>query len=411
MPLRALSLAVAWSLVTARAPATSDDRPAVLVWPDDAALRFELAELGQGDPPVPPRHAWVPTETFAGALARAQSQVVAQDAAALAAVDTGLATARQQWLAQDWDAMVSTLTALERDHLALLSDPARCDALWELEFRLALAHRGRKQADDADAAAARLAFALALQPERRPARELYGPDVLAEFLAVQEAQSARVPLPVAITTTPAHATVAVDCKPVTAGARVELRPGLHVVHARAIGHAVIAQLLWVPQTDALALTLPPLEEPDALVRLAMGTTAAPLRLAVAADRRALVQAAAARDIDVVVLVGRKDEGFTARALVGEGLGPTQRRDVLRAAVLAALEAVDEHGVLRSAAPRVQVPADREPATPTKPRKPVVRTWWFWTVIGAAVVGTSLGLGLGLGLRDREPGRLVVYGPR
>ena len=73
--------------------------------------------------------------------------------------------------------------------------------------------------------------------------------------------------------------------------------------------------------------------------------------------------------------------------------------------------VDEHGVLRSAAPRVQVPADREPATPTKPRKPVVRTWWFWTVIGAAVVGTSLGLGLGLGLRDREPGRLVVYGPR
>ncbi len=413
MPLRALSLAVAWSLAGANVPAAADDRPAVLVWPDDAALQYELAELGQGEPPVPSRHAWVPTERFAAELERARAQVAATEASALAAVDAGLATARQDWLAQRWEAMTSTLEALERDQLALLSDPARCDALWELEFRLALAYRGRKQAGDADAATSRLALALALQPERRPARELYGPDVVAEFLHVQEAQSARVPLPVAITTTPSQATLSIDCKPVAAGAHVELRPGLHVVHARAIGHAAVAQLLWVPHSDAIALTLPPLDEPDALVRLAIGTVGTPLRLAVAADRRALVQAAAARDIDVVVLVGRKDDGFTARALVGEGLGPTQRRDALRPAVLAALESVDEHGVLRRAGAAAVAPAfaDPGPATPSKPRKPVARTWWFWTVIGAAVVGTSLGVGLGLGLRDREPGRLVVYGPR
>lgn len=36
--------------------------------------------------------------------------------------------------------------------------------------------------------------------------------------------------------------------------------------------------------------------------------------------------------------------------------------------------------------------------------PLVRRWWFWTIVGAVVVGAGLGLGLGLGLQDQGPGQ-------
>ena len=40
-------------------------------------------------------------------------------------------------------------------------------------------------------------------------------------------------------------------------------------------------------------------------------------------------------------------------------------------------------------------------------KPLVRKWWFWTVIGAAVVATSLGLYMGL---RKQPEPQLVIGP-
>ncbi len=43
-----------------------------------------------------------------------------------------------------------------------------------------------------------------------------------------------------------------------------------------------------------------------------------------------------------------------------------------------------------------------------PTKPLVRKWWFWTVIGVAVVGTSLGLYFGL-RKPPEP-QLVIARP-
>jgi hypothetical protein len=47
-----------------------------------------------------------------------------------------------------------------------------------------------------------------------------------------------------------------------------------------------------------------------------------------------------------------------------------------------------------------------PVAATTSRRPrrrlnVVRAWWFWTIIGAAVAGTAVGLGLGLGLEAPE----------
>jgi hypothetical protein len=44
-----------------------------------------------------------------------------------------------------------------------------------------------------------------------------------------------------------------------------------------------------------------------------------------------------------------------------------------------------------------------PPPPPPARRPVWRRWWFWTAIGAVVVGAGLGVGLGLGLQDGPPG--------
>jgi hypothetical protein len=63
------------------------------------------------------------------------------------------------------------------------------------------------------------------------------------------------------------------------------------------------------------------------------------------------------------------------------------------------------GVLRVALDPLDpvfTPAD---ASPTKP---LVRKWWFWTVIGMAVVGTSLGLYFGL--RNQPEPQLVIARP-
>jgi hypothetical protein len=56
----------------------------------------------------------------------------------------------------------------------------------------------------------------------------------------------------------------------------------------------------------------------------------------------------------------------------------------------------------------RAPIDRDVPGPTSRRRtPVVRTWWFWTIVGGVAAGTTLGLGLGLGLREPAPGRLVI----
>jgi tetratricopeptide (TPR) repeat protein len=44
-----------------------------------------------------------------------------------------------------------------------------------------------------------------------------------------------------------------------------------------------------------------------------------------------------------------------------------------------------------------------PPPPPPPPRPVWRQWWFWTVIGAVVVGAGVGLGVGLGTANQEPG--------
>ncbi|MBK6921216.1 MAG: hypothetical protein IPH07_27715 [Deltaproteobacteria bacterium] len=417
MLLRAPSLAVAWCLA-AHTPAPTETaptptRPSVMLWPDQPAIASELAEFEASAAAralVPSRLALVSRAAFAAELEGARTAAAAAVATQVAAMERELAAVRDAWLGQRWDVMIEQLDALERERLPLLAIPARCDTLWEIELRRGLAHRGRKAVGDADEAARRFALALALAPERRPARELWGPEVVAEFLRVVEAQSVAVPLATAIGSDPTHASIHVDCQPLDASGRAALRPGLHVVHAAAVGHRTVARLIETPASAPVALSLPPSDETDALRRLAADSFDGGLRLERNDERRALVAAAAARDIDAVVLVGRRDDAVVARALVGAGISPTARHGELGEAVAAALAWVDADGHLtRPASADVSASAQRVDASP-KQRRKVVHSWWLWTIVGIAVE-LGVGLGVGLGLRERQPDHLVVYGPR
>jgi len=66
-----------------------------------------------------------------------------------------------------------------------------------------------------------------------------------------------------------------------------------------------------------------------------------------------------------------------------------------------LEALDDQGQALAALGTARAPL-RVPVRQETERRSIVRTWWFWTIVGGAVVVTGLGLGLGLGLQD-EPG--------
>ena len=72
-----------------------------------------------------------------------------------------------------------------------------------------------------------------------------------------------------------------------------------------------------------------------------------------------------------------------------------------------------------AALRPQQAADTESIIPTEPRPiapvastPVYEEWWFWTIIGAVVVGAGVGIGVAIATQDRplgqDPGGQVIF---
>lgn len=44
----------------------------------------------------------------------------------------------------------------------------------------------------------------------------------------------------------------------------------------------------------------------------------------------------------------------------------------------------------------------------KPKTPLYKKWWFWTVLGAGAAGLALGVGLGVASREPDSAGLVTY---
>ena len=389
MPVTLLPLVLAITVASVGPPV---ERARVLVWPQTPALADEL-------PPADGRFELVPPAAQLEEVERARAEASSAVHARLAEIDAGLATARDRFAALQWTEMERELAALEQSRLVELADPRHCDSLWELAFRLALAYRGTKNDAKADE---RLAFALAIAPQRRPARELFTPEVVADFLAAVDANAGKVARPIRLSSTPSDATVSIDCATVPEDGRVELRPGLHVVHARAPGHAVHAAIFELPADGRLAITLAKHDEPDPVRRLGLTTADGVLHMT-ASGRRALADAAAARDIDAVVVVIREKDGVAARVLAGTTTGPVDRADALAPALALSFARLDDRAHLRPPPPKL-VPAKSDAPPPAK--KPLVKRAWFWLTIVAGV-GLAVGLGVGLGLRNPKADRFEI----
>ena len=414
-PLRPLSFVLTLSLAPALAlapcrqafaqregPAETDDG-AVMVWPadaDDEAQDVEDVEaaLEQAGHEVVP-FAPVAIELREGRAARREAMQ-----AELARVDQALAAAQDHYLAQSWDAMLEGLEAIETDTLSWLAQPEACGALWEIEFRLGLGYLSRKAEGDDSRRTDHFAMAFALDPDRRPLADLYGPDVTSAFLLAVDTAAARAARPTSIEASPEDARVMVDCHPVDNRSTVPLAPGRHVVRVEAPGHVAQAKIVTLDDGEPIAITLQPDPTEDPVARLATTWPSPRLLPTGPASRAAISGIATGRGAERWVVLAPIDGGVRAE------LWRQQRRRKVVERPAAPEAAVDLLAKPKRSGTTPIVDNPGGPTGPTGPvdtKKPLVRRWWFWTAIVGGVAATGLGLGLGLGLRDTTPNRLQV----
>ncbi|WP_428262038.1 hypothetical protein [Haliangium sp.] len=366
----------------------------VLVWPRQPGVDVAPAEQAL-------RARGVRVVAFAplGARLRALGEAARErEAAALARVDAGLEAARAAYLDQRFDDMVAGLEALEEAELAVLADPGHAGALWELCFQLGLALSARAGPGDEARAQARFALALALAPDRRPLRELYGPAVSAAFAAATDARAASAPRPVRVELDPADAVVAIDGTAVvaTGAGRVRsLRPGLHVVWAAAPGRRAQGRLITIEDgTSGPRLALPALAEGDALERLAESWHRGTLGPQ-GTGAQALRELAAGQGASRVVVLAGVEAGVVAQVLSAERVGAAVTGGDAAEAVLAALAGFD----------RVAggTPGDDAAAS----GRPWWGRWWVWAGAGVIAVGATV---LGVVATRDDSARWRVYVP-
>ena len=397
---RFTAVVTALGLVLAAADAWA--RGPIMVWPGAPDAPVAEAEVALRELGVTP----APRTAARDALGRARAEQAERDRARQEAVETALATAQEHYLALELDAMLGVLQGAEPEALAS-ARPGRCDGLWELEFRWGLAHGTRRGEGDSSAATDRYRLAVELDPDRRPLHELYGPDVSAAFLEAIDARSGRVSRALPLHLQPADARVEVDCHAVD-GDEVSLRPGLHAVRVSAPGHRPWSQVIDTRSLDALEVALVALpgdEEPAR--RLAQSTDADAVDDGSVSAHALLLELARSQGAAGVLVVSPAAEGWRVRPWGRDGIGAAVTRAELPEALDAALGLLDDEGRLRAPRPTPQgVEGASDPVTPT--RRPVVRTWWFWTIVGTAVAtGVAVGLGVGLSRREAPPGRLVI----
>lgn len=384
-----------------RSAAAEDDRPVVMVWPGEPAAPVDQAEAAlQAEGIEVVSHAPVREAVAGHRAARAE-----REQAGRVRVEEALAAAQARYLELDFEGAIATLDAVQAEALAV-ARPGRCEGLWELAFRQGL---GRWASGEQTGARARFELALALDPERRPLGELYGPDVTAAFLQAVEARSARLARPVPLRVVPTDAAVELDCRAVDERAPAVL-PGLHVVRVAAPGFRPwtgVVDLGVEPTLEVVLEPVPTSREPARA--FAEGTDADAVDDGSTSAHAVVLALARAHGAEAVLVVGSDGAGVRVRPWGRDGIGSAVERAELETALRVALGLLDADGDLRAPAPSMgRAPKDRrEPGRTSRTRKPVVRTWWLWTIVGGVAAGTALGLGLGLGLREPAPGRLVI----
>jgi hypothetical protein len=402
------------TMAPARAEQPVAGQERVLLWPRDPRTDVQpgeraLAAAGRA------------VARFAGLGARLRERGELAEARAsevLDAVQARLAEARQAYLEQRFDDMIAALDDIEARSLAVLSEPQHVDVLWEVSFQRGLAHRARaarsgpqaasdaapRATSDTAQAVARFRLALALDPERRPLRELYGPDVSAAFAEAVSADAAVPQRPVRLEVTPADAIVAIDGVPVvatgSAGGRTRhLRPGLHVARASAPGYETGAALVTVDDSRVVRVVLQEHRDPDPLARIDASWSAGVLAPGTASGQRAIVAAAASVGAGLVIVVDAASVPgrVTAQALAGTRVDAPVQADTVAGAVDAALARWEG-----------RVPAPIGIAGTAARPPPWWQRWWVWAGAGGALAASAAAAVLLT--RDNGADRWQIYVP-
>lgn len=214
----------------------------------------------------------------------------------------------------------------------------------------------------------------------------FSPEVRTEYARAREALQTEAPFAMRVDTEPTGAELLVDgVQTGRTPASVRLHRGRHYLVFRAPGYETEARVVDVAdeQAPSLRIELEPLSETRVAGELAELDAAEFSQLESSLRLRLVPSAGTA----LPVHIGKQSLGWAA-SLVERGSGD------IRAG------ASSKVPNLELAVPEL-VSALRD--TPQK--KPLVRKWWFWTVIGVAVVGTSLGLYFGL--RKQPEPQLVI----
>jgi hypothetical protein len=322
-----------------------------------------VGERGGDEAVVARGHRVVDAEPVERALEGLQERARRAEREAVVAITATLARAQDLYLEQEFDEMVEVLEELDREQRWLLSSPDHRELGWDVAFRLGLALLSR---DDDRRAAAQFGLALSYRFEKRPASDLYGPDVAAAFGEAVAARERLAPRPVAIRTDPAGALIAVDG---VAGLdnRRSLRSGLHVVRASAPGYLTAAvQVEIEPDTREVEIELSP-DPGDGPVDAWTVASLAPGRAAFDELWRSMLERTGA---DAVLWVGKtRAVVVTARFVSSPASGASPR-----AAAAAAL--ADWLGAPKIAAVR---------------SRSLVREPLFWTGVAGAAALVAIGV--------------------
>ena len=337
--------------------ATPASAQPTLVFPEEpgidvAPIEAALADAGIEVVAFAPR---------ARALRAAAARARQADAAALDRVQKGLERARAAYLRQRWNDALAELDAIESGELERLARPSQKRLLWDLQLQRVLILRARNKRGDRAAMGRRIELALAVDPERRPAPEIYGPEIATAFAAA--AAGSRVARPVSLVVDPPSARVVIDGVPRLDPDRgVLLAPGLHVIRASAPGREPAAVIADTRSAKPIELSL---ASDPGVASLASAWLDRQLSSDSAAARDALLSLARSAGAERVIAVARTDDGARARVVGGAG--------EWRAAATPSEAALVAAGVRR----------DLGAGPPGSESRSVFGRWWFWTAVGAA----------------------------
>jgi len=360
-------------LIVVPLAARADDGKRIVVWPqrpgaDVTGADVVVREAGFGPVTFSP---------IGERLRHLGERASTAEGEALDAVQSAFAAARANYLKQDFAGMADALERAEAGALPVLALPRHAAVLWELEFQFGLAELSRGNTAGAQR---RFAFALELDEQRAPKRELYGPAVVRAFTEAADARTGVPPRPVAIRVTPRDARVVVDGLPVVDNALPRgVRPGLHVAIASAPGYLPRAVLVQLAANQPIELVLEPATG-TAVERIGPSWFDGTLDPGTESGRRAIVDAAveAGGSGALVIDLDRTRNEATARLLLAGDTSPVERRPTASAAAAAVLA--------RLSGPAGHVRIDNGHARHSS----VLRSWWLWTAVGV-VAAASVGV--------------------